>query len=218
MAENIVAGTVGARGRYDGIAEAKPALEAEHPTVGGGALARSWPSVGGVQVGVFHVRARVTIPRVRFRRGAKPPSEWYTGRVAGKCAALFAFLLVLVAPYPSLAEHTIYYRYTVLGYVKQAGGTARSRILVELVREKTGLSYLGKTDETGLYVIVARLGDESVGETLRLRAAGQTVTVTARFDPVDHGRERGTRVDFIGRDYVEKPTAFTPTLQHFLAQ
>ena len=94
--------------------------------------------------------------------------------MAGKCAGRFvflAFVLALVSPDESLAEHTVYYRYTVLGYVKEANGTARSGVEVELVREKTGFSYLGETDETGLYVIVARLGDESVGEMLRLRTA-----------------------------------------------
>ena len=138
--------------------------------------------------------------------------------MAGKCAPLFAFLLVLVAADASLAEHELHYRYTVLGYVKETTGTVRSRVEVELVREKTGFSYLGRTDETGLYVIVARLGDESVGEKLRLQAAGHTLTITARFDPADHLHERGTRVDFIGERTVETPTAFATTLGRFLAQ
>lgn len=138
--------------------------------------------------------------------------------MAGKCAALLAFLLVLVTPHASPAEHTVYYRYTILGYVKEASGTARSGVEVELVREKTGFSYLGETDQTGLYVIVARLGDESVGETLRLRTATRTVTISARFDPADHVHERGTRVDFIGERPVETPAAFPTTLQQFLAR
>ena len=141
--------------------------------------------------------------------------------MAGKCAGCFVFLavvLALVSPDESLAEHTVYYRYTVLGYVKEANGTARSGVEVELVREKTGFSYLGETDETGLYVIVARLGDESVGEALRLRTAKRTVTISARFDPADHVHERGTRLDFIGEKPVETPAAFLATLQRFLAR
>jgi hypothetical protein len=138
--------------------------------------------------------------------------------VAGKGASLFAFLLVLIAPSASRAEHEVYYRYTVLGYVGDESGRPRPGVEVELVREKTGFSYLGRTDDTGLYVIVARLGDESAGEQLRLRAAGQTATVTARFDPADHARERGTRVDFIRGTRVETPADFTTTLQRFLAQ
>jgi len=74
-----------------------------------------------------------------------------------------------------------------------------------------------QTDADGIYVIVARLGDESAGETLRLRAARQTVTITARFDPENHTRERGTRVDFGGTKPVETPTAFTGTLKRFLS-
>ena len=138
--------------------------------------------------------------------------------MAGKCAATLAFLLALAVAGTALAEHEVYYRYTVLGYVTETGGTVRPGVDVELVREKTGFSYLGRTDATGLYVIVARLGDESKGETLRLRALGQTVTITARFDPKDHERERGTRVDFLGAKPLETPAAFAATLERFLAQ
>ncbi len=125
---------------------------------------------------------------------------------------------MLVTPGASFAEHEIYYRYTVLGYVKPGTGKVQSRIKVELVREKTGFSYLAETDEAGFYVIVARLGDESVGEKLRLRAATGSATITARFDPADHVHERGTRVDFIGRRPVERPAVFRATLESFLAR
>ena len=138
--------------------------------------------------------------------------------MAGKCAALFAFLLMLAAPDSSLAEHEVYYRYIVLGYVTDARGKLRPGVEVELVREKTGFSYLGETDATGLYLIVARLGDESAGEKLYLRAAGQRMTITARFDPADHIRERGTRVDFIGAKSIETPRDFAATLRRFLNQ
>jgi hypothetical protein len=138
--------------------------------------------------------------------------------VAGKYAATLAFLLVLLAAKASPAEHEVYYRYTVLGYVKDAGGKLRSGVEVELVRERTGFSYLGATDATGLYVIVARLGDESAGERLRLRAADRSVTIVARFDPRDHLRERGTRVDFLAGKPVETPTAFPATLKRFLGE
>lgn len=138
--------------------------------------------------------------------------------MTGKYAALFVFLVLLAIPDTSFAEHEIYYRYTVLGYVKAGTGNVRPRIEVELVREKTGFSYLGETDETGFYVIVARLGDESAGEKLRLRAAKGSATITARFDPADHVHERGTRVDFIGSRPVETPAAFRATLERFLAR
>lgn len=125
---------------------------------------------------------------------------------------------MLIAPDASIAEHEVYYRYTVLGYVTDGAGRPRPSVAVELLREKTGFSYLGETDGTGLYVIVARLGDESMGESLRVRVAGQSVTITARFDPADHIEERGTRVDFTGEKPVETSPAFAATLRRFLAQ
>lgn len=116
------------------------------------------------------------------------------------------------------AEHEVSYRYVVLGYVTDAENRGRRGVRVELRREKTGFSYLGETDPDGFYVIVARLGDESAGESLHLRAEGQAMTLTARFDPADHATERGTRVDFTARKPVESPTAFAVTLRRYLAQ
>ncbi len=92
---------------------------------------------------------------------------------------------------PAWAEHQVSYRYVVLGYVTDADNRGRRGVRVELRREKTGFSYLGETDADGFYVIVARLGDESAGETLQLRAESQAMTLTARFDPADHATERG---------------------------
>jgi|SRR5262245_2168669 len=117
----------------------------------------------------------------------------------------------------ALAEHELYYRYVVLGYVKDGSGLGRPGVQVELVRDKTGFSYIGETDVTGLYVIVVRLGDESAGERLTLRAASEAVSIVARFDPKDHAHDRGTRVDFLGGRSVETPAAFATTLREFLA-
>jgi len=119
---------------------------------------------------------------------------------------------------PAWGEHAVSYRYVVLGYVTGADNLGRRGVRVELRREKTGFSYLGETDAEGFYVIVARLGDESAGETLQLRAESQATTVTVRFDPADHATERGTRVDFTARRPVESPTAFAGTLKRYLAQ
>ena len=137
-----------------------------------------------------------------------------TGRRAAVPALLLAVSLATAAP----AEHAVSYRYTVLGYVTDADGHARAGVRVELYRDKTGFAYLGETDPDGFYLIVARLGDESLGETLSLRAGAQGLVVTARFDPADHATERGTRVDFTGRRPVETPTLFSGTLKRFLAQ
>jgi hypothetical protein len=137
--------------------------------------------------------------------------------------ALVGALVALPAPIRSVvgaawAEHEVSYRYVVLGYVTDVQNRGRPGVRVELRRERTGFSYLGETDGDGFYVIVARLGDESAGETLQLRAESQAMTLTARFDPADHATERGTRVDFTARRPVESPTTFAVTLKRFLAQ
>jgi uncharacterized protein YeaO (DUF488 family) len=121
----------------------------------------------------------------------------------------------LVAP-PALAEHEVQFRYTVLGYVKDAAGKPRKGVALEVMRQKTGLSYPGETDASGLYVIVTRMADESLGERLLVRAGPRSLQVAAKFDPADHAAERGTRVDFTGAKVVERPELFTPTLKQFL--
>jgi hypothetical protein len=142
---------------------------------------------------------------------------------AFRALALVGALVALPAPIRSVvgaawAEHQVSYRYVVLGYVTDVQNRGRPGVRVELRRERTGFSYLGETDGDGFYVIVARLGDESAGETLQLRAESQAMTLTARFDPADHATERGTRVDFTARRSVESPRAFAVTLKRFLAQ
>ena len=129
---------------------------------------------------------------------------------------LLTIAVSVLAPSTGRSEHEIYYRYIVLGYLEDAPGKPRPGAPVELTREKTGYSYAGTTDASGLYVLVVRLGDESLGERLRLRAGTDTVTITSRFDPADHLRERGTRVDFVGGRPVERPAAFASTLRRFL--
>ena len=141
----------------------------------------------------------------------------YTDRVSAKSATLLAFLH-LAAAAPAGAEHEVYYRYVVLGYLLDGAGKPRPGVEVELTREKTGFSYLARTDTAGFYVAVLRLGDESVGERLVIRAGGSAAVVTARFDPADHRRERGTRVDFAGGTAREAPAAFAPTLERFLSR
>ena len=117
---------------------------------------------------------------------------------------------------PAAAEHTVYYRYVVLGFVKDAKGKLLSDRPVEVVREKTGLKYPGRTDDQGRFVIVVRLGDESAGETLTLHVGGATTTVNARFDPANHVNDRGTRIDLDGARFVERKDAFQPTLARFV--
>ena len=132
--------------------------------------------------------------------------------------ALLALTLLAVVVAPARAEHRVYYRYTVLGYVKDAAGTARAGQTLELIRDKTGFSYQGHTDDAGLFVIVARLGDESAGESLTLRHDTTRVSLVARFDAANHTDERGTRVDLEGTRVIERPTWFRATLARLLAE
>lgn len=111
------------------------------------------------------------------------------------------------------AEHEIYYRFTVLGYVKDAHGKPVANATVEVIRDKTDFKYLGETDDTGLYVVRVRLGDESRGETLTVRQGTRVRRVIAIFDPANVTDERGTRVDFEGAHSVERAARFQSTLQ-----
>jgi hypothetical protein len=121
-------------------------------------------------------------------------------------------LLLAVAASTATAEHEIFYRYTVLGYVKDAAGQPRPGQHLELTRDKTGFSYLGESDAAGLFVIVARLGDESAGESLTLRTGTVRLRLVASFDPANRTEERGTRIDLEGTRVLERPDWFRPTL------
>ena len=127
----------------------------------------------------------------------------------------FALLVLLLAPgfVPSArAEHEIYYRYVVLGFVKDAQGRAVAGRELELIRDKTGFSYLGLTDDTGFFLIVARLGDESAGESMTLKAGTTAIRLVAVFDPANHTEHRGARVDLEGTRFVEQRARFQATL------
>ena len=130
--------------------------------------------------------------------------------------ALATFLGVVLAAGAAPAEHEVYYRYTLLGYVKDARGRPVSGREVTIVRDKTGFSYLGETDARGLYVVVVRLGDESLGERLTVRAGSLSVRVTVRFEPDNKRDERGTRLDLDGSRFVERSAWFPSTLALFL--
>jgi hypothetical protein len=133
----------------------------------------------------------------------------------------FALILILGAGLvsaPALAEHEPQYRYTVLGYVKDEAGKPRPGLGLEVIREKTGFAYVGETDASGLYVIVARLADEGQGERLLVRAGPASLMIAARFNPADHTSERGTRVDFTGSRVTERADLFSGTLKLFLTK
>jgi hypothetical protein len=121
-------------------------------------------------------------------------------------------LLTVLTVTAAMAEHEIFYRYTVLGYVKDAASKPRTGQRVELIRDKTGFTYLADTDAAGLFVLVARLGDESAGESLTLRTGTVRLRLVASFDPANRTEERGTRIDLEGTRVLERPDWFRPTL------
>jgi hypothetical protein len=133
--------------------------------------------------------------------------------IRGVLQALVA--LVLLAG-PAQAEHEVFYRYMVIGYVRDASGAPMPDQALEVVRDKTDFSYLARTDERGLFVFITRLGDESLGESLTLRYGSASLKLTARFDPANHTEERGTRVDVEAGRFVERPASFRSTLTQFL--
>lgn len=143
----------------------------------------------------------------------------YTGAVALRVVRTLACCaLALLLSRPAGAEHEVQARYVVLGYVKDAKQAPLQGITVKLIREKTGFSYLAETNERGFYIIVTRLGDESMGERLTVKVGRLTATVIARFDAKNHTADRGTRLDFLGTRPVERSTWFAATLKRFLAQ
>jgi hypothetical protein len=130
---------------------------------------------------------------------------------------ILALLLAAVTA-PAMAEHEIYFRYTVLGYVKDATGKPRPGERVLITRDKTGFSYDGETDAAGFFVVITRLGDESAGEPLTVSVGAQRLSVIARFDPANHTDERGTRVDLDGTRMLERPAWFRSTLTRLLTE
>lgn len=132
-------------------------------------------------------------------------------------AVLICVAAVLVASV-ARAEHEIYYRYTILGFVKDARGKPLAGREVKIIRDKTGFSYLGETDTKGLYIVVLRLGDESKGEPLTVQVGSLTTRVTAHFEVDNRSDERGTRLDLDADRFVERPAWFPSTLALFLAR
>ena len=124
----------------------------------------------------------------------------------------------LSAPGLVAAEHEVYYRYVVLGYVKDGTGRPQNGVEVKLVREKTGLAYYAETDGHGFYVIIVRLEDGDLGNRLRVTADAVATTIRANFDPKNRKDERGTRLDFLGAKAVERSSWFAATLKRDLAR
>jgi hypothetical protein len=130
--------------------------------------------------------------------------------------ALATLLGAVLVTGSATAEHEVYYRYTLLGYVKDGRGQPQPRREIAAIRDRTGFSYLAETDAKGFYVLVIRLGDESLGEQLTIRADTLSTKVTVRFDVVNRTDERGTRLDIEGARFVERAAWFPSTLALYL--
>ncbi len=163
---------------------------------------------------LMRLRAMARRGRVTVLCSCADPKRCHRSLLRAALGVMMAIGFFLTSP--ALAEHEVQFRYTVLGYVKDAAGKPRKGVSIEVTRQKTGLSYPGETDAAGLYVIVTRMADESRGEGLLVRAGPQSLRIAARFDPADHASERGTRVDFTGAKVTERPELFAPTLKQFL--
>lgn len=136
-----------------------------------------------------------------------------------KRSRCFAFVAVLaLLPGTARSTHEISHRYVVLGYVKDAKDRPLPGVTVEVIREKTGLSYTAETDREGFYVIVVHLHDEDVGDRLRVTAGKVAAAVIARFDLKNQTAERGTRLDFLGKKAAERVSWFAGSLKRFLAR
>jgi hypothetical protein len=123
--------------------------------------------------------------------------------------------VVLLGAGSAAAEHEVYYRYVVLGFVQDGQGAPLPARPVEIVRDRTGLAYRNATDGRGFFVLIVRLGDESAGEPLTLKVGEQQTRITARFDPNNHVDDRGTQVDLVNGRFVERPASFRATLARF---
>ena len=116
------------------------------------------------------------------------------------------------------ATHSPDTRFTVLGFVRDHAGSPMRDRPVQVVRERTGLAFRGKSDGAGFYVVVVWVRDEDRGDRLRVETGGASLVVLAMFDPSDRKTERGTRVDFTGSHAVERREAFRATLDRWLSQ
>src|SRR5437867_2806941 len=100
---------------------------------------------------------------------------------------LAAVLVAIALPVvPAVAEHEVYYRFTVLGYVKDAQGKPIADATVEVTRDKTAFIYLGQTK-----AIRKALGSVSKGAVANLDA------VTGPYDFI--AVVEGPTLDAIGR-------------------
>lgn len=149
-------------------------------------------------------------------RGAEERSDHGGTAVTGRFAAVVAAVMVLAPAAPGWATHAVDHRYVVLGYVRDGAGHPLAGTPIRIVRERTGLSHETETGFDGFYVAIVHLHDEDLLDALDVTAGHVTVRIEARFEPLDHHRPRGTRVDFTPTRAVERHETFAQTLDAYL--
>lgn len=117
---------------------------------------------------------------------------------------------------PVEATHDVTHRYVVLGYVRDDARQPIAGSAVEVVREKTGLSYYAETDARGFYAVVVHMHDEDRLDALRVTAGRVTIRIEALFNSLNARSPRGTRVDFTGSAAVERQEIFPETVNNYL--
>jgi hypothetical protein len=127
-----------------------------------------------------------------------------------------ALITLLSVGGPAEATHEVTHRYVVLGYVRDAARRPTAGGSVEVVREKTGLSYSAETDAEGFYVVLVHLHDEDLLDSLGVTAGRATIRIQARFNPLNSWSQRGTRVDLTGSSAVERQEMFAGTVNDYL--
>jgi len=117
--------------------------------------------------------------------------------------ALLGLLLAPVAVAPARAEHEIYYRYVVLGFVKDAQGRRwRARAAADPRQDR--LLVPGADRRRRLLPDRRASRRRERGESLTLRAGTIATRLVAAFDPANHTEHRGARVDLEGTRFVEQ--------------
>lgn len=138
--------------------------------------------------------------------------------MSARLAAVAAAALALSLATPVEATHEVNHRYVILGYVRDAAGRPLARIVVRIVREKTGLAYEAETDGDGFYLVILHLHDEDALEPLWVAVGRAALRVEARFDPLDPRTPRGTSVTFTGGVARERPDEFAAALARYVGK
>ena len=106
-------------------------------------------------------------------------------------------LMVLLASATASATHRVDERFTVWGRVTDADGAPVAGQRVDVIVAAGKQSARLRTDAEGWYRKVLAVDNDGLGKVFDVQVARQVRHVKVQFDPDDHVKERGTRVDFV---------------------